>query len=213
MSASAAAPVTASMRRMPLPMERSETMMKPPTWPDRAAVGAATQLEAVVALDPDGAHLLAVLLVEERVRTAVDGLLHGHHLGHARAGPRGPRPGPRPGSPAARHRSAPGRTGSRSGDSRAPRASRPGARTGPTALRMARWSRCVAVWLRIVWARRSASTTARTAWPTATRPCSVPRWTIRPPTGRWVSSTVNSSSSVAASRIWPVSPTWPPRSA
>ena len=34
MSASAAAPVTASMRRMPLPMDRSETMMKPPTWPD-----------------------------------------------------------------------------------------------------------------------------------------------------------------------------------
>ena len=46
----------------------------------RAAMRAAAQLEAVVALDPDGAHLLAVLLVEERVGAAVDGLLHGHHL-------------------------------------------------------------------------------------------------------------------------------------
>ncbi len=32
--ASAASPVTASTRRMPLPMERSEVMMKPPTCPD-----------------------------------------------------------------------------------------------------------------------------------------------------------------------------------
>ena len=35
------------------------------------------------------------------------------------------------------------------------------------------------------------------------RPCRVPRCTMRPPTGRWVSSTVNSSSSVAASRMSP----------
>ncbi len=41
---------------------------------------AAAELEAVVALDPDGAHLLAILLVEERVGAAIDGLLHGHHL-------------------------------------------------------------------------------------------------------------------------------------
>ena len=39
------------------------------------------------------------------------------------------------------------------------------------------------VWLRIVWARRSASTTASTVSPTRSRPWSVPRWTIRPPTG------------------------------
>ncbi len=31
--ASAASPVTASMRRMPEPMERSPVMMKPPIWP------------------------------------------------------------------------------------------------------------------------------------------------------------------------------------
>ena len=49
------------------------------------------------------------------------------------------------------------------------------------------------VWLRIVWARRSASTTASTVSPTASRPRSVPRWTISPPTGFCVSSTSNSS--------------------
>ena len=53
------------------------------------------------------------------------------------------------------------------------------------------------VWLRIVWARRSASTTASTVSPTRSRPWSVPRWTISPPTGFWVSVTVNSVAAAA----------------
>ena len=69
------------------------------------------------------------------------------------------------------------------------------------------------MWLRMVSARRSASTTASTVSPTRMRPWSVPRWTIRPPTGFWVSVTVNSSLPPPGSRIVPWSPTWPPPSA
>ena len=53
----------------------------------------------------------------------------------------------------------------------------------PTTFRSARWSRCVPVWLRIVWARRSASTTASTVSPTRSRPWSVPRMDDQPADG------------------------------
>ena len=69
----------------------------------------------------------------------------------------------------------------------------------PTTFRSARWSRCVPVWLRIVWARRSASTTASTVSPTRSRPRSVPRWTNSPASGFCVSST--SKSTLAAARL------------
>ena len=59
------------------------------------------------------------------------------------------------------------------------------------------------VWLRIVWARRSASTTALDGLADRSRPWSVPRWTISPPTGFWVSSTRNSSIPPPGSRMTP----------
>ena len=77
--------------------------------------------------------------------------------------------------------------GSRSGGSRAPPATLP---VAPMDRQRCGWldaadaSQCGCA---SCLARRSASTTARTAWPTAIRPCSVPRWTMSPPTGRWVS--------------------------
>ena len=76
-SASAPSPVTASMRRIPEPMLRSPVIRKPPIWPRRPAVRAAAQLEAVV-LDADRPDRLAVLLVEEGVRAALDRLGHAH---------------------------------------------------------------------------------------------------------------------------------------
>ena len=63
-------------------------------------------------------------------------------------------------------RSAPGRTGSRSAGSPGVTSEPAWRARSPTTLRKARWSRCVPVWLRIVWARRSASTTASTVSPT-----------------------------------------------
>ncbi len=59
------------------------------------------------------------------------------------------------------------------------------------------------MWLRIVCARRSASTSAGTASPTATLPRNVPRWTISPaacvPATRCVSSTSNTTLAAVAS--------------
>ena len=59
-------------------------MTKPPIWPRRPAVRPAAQLEAVV-LDPDRAHRLAVLLVEERVGALLDRLGHRHERDGDRA--------------------------------------------------------------------------------------------------------------------------------
>ena len=198
---SAAAPVTASMRRIPDPMLRSPVMTKLPIWPRRAAVRAAAQLVAE-ALDPDRPHPLAVLLVEERVR----------------AGVLAPRPSSSTRSPtgavlahdaadlaprwrASRRRSGRGRTGSRSAGSRACTSEPAWRARSPTTLRSARWSRCVPVWLRIVCARRSASTSAAddVADPRPRRGA-MPRWTVRPaacvPATRWTSSTVEQRRSV-----------------
>ena len=164
----------------------------------RPAVGAAAQLEAV-ALDADRADRLAVLLVEEGVGAALDRLGHGHERDRDRPILADDAGGPRPRSRAARRRSGRGRTGSRSAGSPGVTSEPAWRARSPTTLRSARWSRCVPVWLRIVSARRSASTTASTGSPTRSRPWSVPRWTIRPPSGRWVSVTVKSS--LAAARL------------
>ena len=89
-----------------------------------AAVRAAAQLEAVV-LDADGPNRLAVLLVEEGVRAALDRLGHRQELDRHR-----PVLADDPADlvldrAASRRRSAPDRTGSRSAGTRAPRASPP----------------------------------------------------------------------------------------
>ena len=57
------------------------------------------------------------------------------------------------------------------------------------------------------------TTTASIVSPTRSLPWSVPRWTMSPPTGRWVSSTLKTDEPPPASRISPRSPTWPPPSA
>ena len=125
----------------------------------RAAVGPAAQLVAV-ALDPDGPHLLAVLLVEERVGARRRSPRPSSGTRRSPAGRRGRSAGPRPRS----RRSVVGQRPVEreveaqvvGGHQRA----RPGGPRSPTTLRSARCRRCVPVWLRIVRARRSASTTA-----------------------------------------------------
>ena len=62
---------------MPLPIERSPVITKPPIWPVADAVRATAQL-AAEAVDEHDAHLLAVLLVEERVGAFLDRLGHAH---------------------------------------------------------------------------------------------------------------------------------------
>ena len=174
-------------------------------------MGAAAQLEAVV-VDADRADRLAVLLVEEGVRPGRD------RLGHRQEGD-----AHRPilaDDPPDFVLDAPPLVvgqGPVEGVVEAEvvgRDERPGLpRRAPTTLRSARCRRCVAVWLRIVRARRSASTAAATVDPTRSRPWSVPRWTIRPPDGFWVSVTVKSGEPPPGSRISPRSPTCPPPSA
>ncbi len=176
-----------------------------------AAVRAAAELVAV-ALDPDGAHGLAVLLVEEGVRAGRDGLGHAHgrwrhgavladdapHLVlDAMALLRGQAPveGVVEAQVVGRHERA-----------------RPGARprraccAGPGAGRACRCG-CASC------GRGGRDRPRRpSSWPSATRPCSLPWWTMRPATGRCVSSTVKTTSP-AASRRTPRSPIWPPPSA
>ena len=211
-SASAPAPVTASMRRMPEPMLRSPVITKPPIWPRRAAVRPAAQLVAV-ALDPHGPDASRRTSRRRTRRRRRRSPRPSSCSSTSPGGPRGRRAGPRPRSRASPRRSARGRTGSRSAGPPASTSEPAWRARSPTTLRSARWSRCVPVWLRIVCARRSASTSALTVSPTRSRPWSVPRWTMRPPTGFWVSSTANSAAPPPASRISPWSPTWPPPSA
>ena len=81
--ASAPAPVSASIRRMPdadAPLAGDDEAAD---LAGRPAVRAAAQLVAV-ALDPDGPDRLAVLLVEERVGAGVDRLGHRHERGRHR---------------------------------------------------------------------------------------------------------------------------------
>ena len=72
-------PVSASMRRMPGADAALAGDHEAADLAGRPAVRAAAQLEAVV-LDPDRAHGLAVLLVEERVGATLDRLGHRHVL-------------------------------------------------------------------------------------------------------------------------------------
>ena len=76
-SASAAAPVTASMPAHPGADAPLAGDQEAADLAGRQAVGAAAQLEAV-ALDPDGPDRLAVLLVEEGIGAALDRLGHAH---------------------------------------------------------------------------------------------------------------------------------------
>jgi len=55
------------MRRVPAPMLRSAVITKLPIWPEAEQCVPPPQFQRV-ALDPDGPDLLAVLLVEERIR-------------------------------------------------------------------------------------------------------------------------------------------------
>ena len=188
-------------------------MTKLPIWPRGAAMGAAAQLEAVV-LDPDRADGLAVLLVEEGVRAGIDGVLHAHERdgdGPVLADDAADLVLDRPPLVVGQR---PVERDSRSGGSRASRASRPGCARSPTTFRSARWSRCVPVWLRIVWPRRSASTSAIDASrrPRA-RPRSVPRWTNRPRRPASGCPRPRRARCRPAPRSTPRSPTWPPPSA
>ena len=180
MRRSAAAPVTASIRRIPEPMLRSPVMTKLPIWPDarqwvpphsswlkpstRIVRTLSPYFSSKNASAPAAwASGIVIHSIDHRAVLADDA----PHLALDRA--------------ASRRRSAPGRTGSRSGGSPGV-TSEPACRArSPTTLRSARWSRCVPVWLRIVWARRSASTSAGTRVADARpAPWSTPRWTVSP---------------------------------
>ena len=178
----------------------------------RPAVRPAAQLEAVV-LDPDRAHGLAVLLVEEGVGALLDGLGHRHERDRHRAIVAddgadlvldgallvvGQRPVERvvEAQVVGRHERA-----GLAGAPRRPRCAAPGG-AGACPCGCASCGR-------VARRRRPPATVS----PTRSRPWSVPRWTIRPPTGRCVSVTVNSSLPPPGSRIVPWSPTWPPPSA
>ena len=184
---------------------------KLPICPLAMAVRAAAQLVAV-ALDPDGADALAVLLVEEGVGAGVDRLLHRHVADDD--GPIladdppdlgldlalllvGQRPVEREVEAQILGRDA------RAGLAGAARRRRCAARDAAGACRCG----CASC-------GRAGRDPPRpvTVSPTRRRPWSVPRWTMRPPDGRCVSATLNRIEPPPSSRISPWSPIWPPPS-
>ena len=181
-----------------------------PDLAGRPAVGPAAQLVAV-AVDPDRADRLAVLLVEEGVGAGVDRLAHRHERRGHRSGRRGRSPGPRPRWPGARRRSGRARAGSRSAARRESRANRPAGRVRRrrcAAPGGADACRCGCASCR---ARRSASTSASTRWPTRSRPC---RSALDDsPRGRPLRVRDLEDDAPPPARSMPRSPTWPPPSA
>ncbi len=218
---SAAAPVSASMRRTPEATALSDDDLEEADIAGAAHMRAAAQLDRVMAVaglrvafvaHAHDAHLVAVFLAEEGERPLLHRAVGRHQPGRdlgilADAGvDRRARPPPDPQAPTradGRSRNAAGRA--RPASLSASHADRGGGATpdaadgSPSDWRAARRAGAASI--------RSSTTS-----PSLSTPCvTLPRWANNSPARFWVSETWNSPP--LAENIAPVSPIWPPDSA